>query len=348
MSNTPTLIPTNHATALGTIQCMFEQVEQGMFPKDEEGALKSVATHFAHHMQETGCTKHHKLDNELFKASTGERGLVECTDHNSHLHRPLWLEPKHGWVVAKVATLSPFGEDAVCTTYYAYSSPNKPARNVAVPNHWGYSGSHMGISNLVVVTTSRHENCCIGIYLGCKNPICCMIGDYRMTKPIYVMEPYGGSGPCKAAVAYKTGFRLYTTLPEEKLRCVHTYSFETQSIVSRRAKLDFDTEYCGSSPGAVLDTDCPGPEATRDYEALLKGLQALTSNKETKKWSNGGLAATLALHTRLRSKLLWWREKTERSRAADPVRKCAACAIEAVKSQLALGIAAGPKRQRIA
>ena len=49
-----------------------------------------------------------------------------------------------------------------------------------------------------------------------------------------------------------------------------------------------------------------------------------------------------------RAFLLKSAELAERRRAGDPVRKCAACAVEAVKSQLALGIE-GPdaKRQRV-
>ncbi|MGB1591353.1 MAG: hypothetical protein ACPIOQ_01265, partial [Promethearchaeia archaeon] len=65
-----------------------------------------------------------------------------------------------------------------------------------------------------------------------------------------------------------------------------------------------------------------------------------------------GEALTQQLQRRLvrvaRTFLLKSAELAERRRAGDPVRKCAACAVEAVKSQLALGIE-GPdaKRQRV-
>ena len=65
-----------------------------------------------------------------------------------------------------------------------------------------------------------------------------------------------------------------------------------------------------------------------------------------------GEALTQQLRRRLvrvaRAFLLKSAELAERRRAGDPVRKCAACAVEAVKSQLALGIE-GPdaKRQRV-
>jgi aminoglycoside phosphotransferase family enzyme len=65
-----------------------------------------------------------------------------------------------------------------------------------------------------------------------------------------------------------------------------------------------------------------------------------------------GDALTQQLRRRLvrvaRTFLLKSAELAERRRAADPVRKCAACAVEAVKSQLALGIERGDaKRQRV-
>ena len=45
--------------------------------------------------------------------------------------------------------------------------------------------------------------------------------------------------------------------------------------------------------------------------------------------------------------LLTLGEKAEQRRAADPVRKCAACAVQAAKGQLALGIEKpDAKRQR--
>ena len=62
------------------------------------------------------------------------------------------------------------------------------------------------------------------------------------------------------------------------------------------------------------------------------------------------ISALLAERTRRRfvrvasNFLLAKAQAAEERRAADPVRKCAACAVEAVKSQLALGIEPATKR----
>lgn len=65
------------------------------------------------------------------------------------------------------------------------------------------------------------------------------------------------------------------------------------------------------------------------------------------------LSAQLSLQRRsrfvriARTLLLARAQAREEARARDPVKKCAACAIEAVKSQLALGIETASKRQRV-
>ena len=73
----------------------------------------------------------------------------------------------------------------------------------------------------------------------------------------------------------------------------------------------------------------------------------------TSQWTRKSLHINYALTEAMRSRifriaykfLLIMGEKAELRRAADPVRKCAACAVQAVKSQLALGIE-GPSRSK--
>lgn len=82
----------------------------------------------------------------------------------------------------------------------------------------------------------------------------------------------------------------------------------------------------------------------------IENLVTLTS-EWTRKSAHIGHALTEAMRSRIfriaYKFLLTMGEKAEQRRAADPVKKCAACAVQAAKSQLALGIE-GPnaKRQR--
>jgi hypothetical protein len=110
--------------------------------------------------------------------------------------------------------------------------------------------------------------------------------------------------------------------------------------------------YYNPADDAVFEHN-EGTNATRNRLARLAfDLRAITKHAHAARWTELRHLSTLLSRQRrsrflriARTLLINRAQEREEARARDPVRKCAACAIEAVKSQLALGL--GHKRQRV-
>jgi hypothetical protein len=114
--------------------------------------------------------------------------------------------------------------------------------------------------------------------------------------------------------------------------------------------------YYDPAHDAVLNHN-EGANATRNrLENLARAIRTITKNAggpvRSGTWIELPLLSAQLSHQRrsrfvriARTLLIHRAQAREEARARDPVRKCAACAIEAVKSQLALGL--GHKRQRV-
>lgn len=83
----------------------------------------------------------------------------------------------------------------------------------------------------------------------------------------------------------------------------------------------------------------------RDPMRRVENTRADKRKARVDEWLTGQLQRRLVRI--VRNFLLARAQAAEERRAADPVRKCAACAVEAVKSQLALGIEPALKRVRV-
>lgn len=99
----------------------------------------------------------------------------------------------------------------------------------------------------------------------------------------------------------------------------------------------------------------PPPEGLRDVMTMTQSMHFLAEFRRYEPAASKTTAISALLEGRARRRLvrvasnflLAKAQAAEERRAADPVRKCAACAVEAAKSQLVLGIEPATKRVRV-
>jgi len=118
------------------------------------------------------------------------------------------------------------------------------------------------------------------------------------------------------------------------------------SLINRFSKLVI-------TPGTSA---APPPEGLKDVMTMTQSMYFLAEFRRYERYSGASASKTTAISALLAERtrrrlvrvashfLLAKAQAAEERRAADPVRKCAACAVEAAKSQLALGIEPATKR----
>ena len=168
------------------------------------------------------------------------------------------------------------------------------------------------------------------------------------------LDDFLSAKPRKAAVAHAGGFDLFVYLPDRYVKYVECHDLETTTIICQREvykkKPADNVGWDSTTPKAAIlpfVADAIYPTDTGElYQDLMPGVLRLASAEGTVQWPEATDATTAALHARLKRKVLMWRQFVVEKRATHPVKRLVDCAIESVKSQLALGLE--PERQRIA
>tara|TARA_B100000767_G_scaffold215002_1_gene202478 strand:+ start:337 stop:1347 length:1011 start_codon:yes stop_codon:yes gene_type:complete len=332
-------------TTLSTIEHLFQH--QNEFPTDPTKLLQAIAWLWSQRMSDAGHSQWLDLHQQMHMACAGVRGLLEYNLHSTSVHRPSGMQPPdYGWYLAWVVhTSSPSGGPAG-KFMYRYKSPSGNTNCVQWSTFKDREGEeHTRIASFHIngVRIYWYQYSSVGVFFlptDWRNP------EHRQFL-LEVVRP-------QAAVFR---YALYSSLTNTT--CVTT-TYTNSLAVS------WDAATCAPWVAQPLESrGLPRPLDLVDYEdgstahisifglpTLYRFLSAtlLINRKGPVDYNHISLLLTKQLRDRLwhvGSTLLFNRvQRKQELIAADPVKKCAACAVEAVKSQLALGIEA--KRQRLA
>jgi len=332
---------------LSALAHLFDHEED--LPDDPVARLRHVGWVFAEKWYECGDSGGHTLQNELTIVCNGDRSRLDWCPTSFTFRRhpgPPPGSPTRGWFLDVAIHVDDSRKN--CKFTYIYYSPvtnKKHSIDLTVRLHF----SEFACFVLKGQTFYWHSH----------------DGDNT------IMSDHGGHYGvvhCVAIRAAAVTYARYDPAPDARVALVHrifTTSHESWVSVKRFGEDPsihhvpnisnwalHNQLYYDPAHDAVLNHN-EGANATRNrLEKLAWNLRAITKRAHAARWTELPLlSARLSRQRRsrfvriARTLLIHRAQEREEARARDPVRKCAACAIEAVKSQLALGIEPAPKRQ---
>jgi len=326
---------------LSALAHLFDHEED--LPDDTVAKLRRVGWVFAEKWYESGDSGAHTLESELFQACSGDRGRLDwCTTSHSFRHTgPPPGSPTRGWFLDRAVHVDDSRKN--CKFTYMYYSPVTNEKHsidltvriglhefacFALKGQSFYWHSHDGYNTIVA------DNDCVH---------CVAIRAAAMT--------YARYDPAPAATSLI--HRLFTTSHES---WVSIKRFGEDPRIQHKPHINHwmlrNQLYYNPADDAVFEHN-EGTNATRNRLAKLAfDLRAITKHAHAARWIELPLLSKRLSRQRrsrfvriARTLLIHRAQAREERIASDPVKKCAACAIEAVKSQLALGIEPAPKRQ---
>lgn len=329
---------------LSALAHLFDHEED--LPADPVARLRHVGWVFAQKWYESGESGGCTFGNELTAVCNGDRGRLDwCPTSFAFRHPCPGRSPARGWFLDMVVHVDNIRKN--CKFAYMYYSPVTNKKHgidftIRLEHHEFacfvledqnfYWHSHDGYSTIV----SDH-----GGHYGVFH--CVAIRAATMTYARYDPAP---AGTCLA-------HRLFTTSHESWVSVKRFGVDPTFQHVPDVGNWAIHNQlFCDPAHDPVLEHN-EGTNATRNRLAKLAwNLRAITKHAHAARWTElPHLSAQLSHQRRsrfvriARTLLIHRAQQCEEARARDPIRKCAACAIEAVKSQLALGL--GHKRQRV-
>lgn len=332
---------------LSALAHLFDHEED--LPADPVARLRHIGWVFAEKWYESGDSGGRTLENELTAVCNGDRGRLDwCPTSFAFRHPCPGRSPARGWFLDMVVHVDNSRKN--CKFAYIYHSPVTNKKHgidftIRLQHHEFacfvlkdqnfYWHSHDGYSTIV----SDH-----GGHYGVVH--CVAIRAATVTYARYDPAP---AGTCLV-------HRLFTTSHES---CVSIKRFgedirfqQSQLMPTIRNWAIHNQLYYDPAHDAVLNHN-EGSNATLNRLTLMAyNLRVITKHARAATWVELPLlSAQLSRQRRSRfvriahTLLVHRAQEREEARARDPIKKCAACAIEAVKSQLALGL--GHKRQRV-
>jgi hypothetical protein len=335
---------------LSALAHLFDHQEE--LPDDPVARLKRIGWVFAEKWYEHGQSGMHSLDDELRDVCNGDRGRLEWCPTSFALQHPCpGRSPACGWFLGVVIHVDSAAHRRNAKFRYEYHSPitHKEHRldlSIRLQRHefahftlkgqnyfWHFHRSYSAITWHDGSVTDRME--------------ALHIVTFRAAAVTYVRYDVRS--------ATSITHRLFTTSHES---CVSIRRFRDPRVDSVPlfghwsfySQVHYNPEH-----DTVLNHNGGASTTRRRLEQLALDVRAVTCNDTRVPWKELPLLSERLSRQRrsrfvriARTLLLARAQVREEARARDPVKKCAACAIEAVKSQLALGIESiTSKRQRV-
>ena len=325
-------------------------------PKNPTMALKHIGQVFADHMYWSGSSSPSFLANDLVRACNDmERNRLSFDfAHNVSLRDRLTQKDLDGWVLQQVAYLDNKRQPAPSSqVQYVYRSPVTRKRHpVWVTSCAGYESARLVINNHTFYWLHHEDFSAIineagtpSVHQDTRNQLKVVEAvQLRAANVTYVCYDV----PKARGIIHQ----MYTTnlLNLFFIRQFAWHPDQTRSWPFERVQVWYCWQlHFGAAGDDILASPMHLGDMLHDLKRILEvqanGDSVITGLKMT------GSAVTAKVRSRMvriARKLLIVRAQAREERiAADPVKKCAACAIQAVKSQLALGIDPAPKRQRV-
>ena len=362
-------------------ECILTDVLEQLWEREHElpthptDLLKRIAWKIAQRMHDAAVSSCDDLHAELSAKCGDDRGEVGLNTFTLQLHRCRPC-PSHGWCLGRVHHLEVNNDTASAKYEYIYSC-TEPYGQARHHLRLTQRGRHYEIARFAVkqhvfyyfssaTVTALIKECDWSLRVDPHT------GHKLSTSPHHIVEMVS---PKSAAVTYVRYDRtlmksiIETTYTNSMTRTwsVRTFGDVTNATMMHRMNAPFSPS-CSTTPLARL-LDYNERTMLDEYgdpwlrlESIDAQLLKLVRPVQETSWRNVTLFPHLtAMLTRqlkgrmlrIATKLLLvkaqWKEE---ERAADPVKKCAACAIEAVKGRLGLGMVeddddVASKRQRV-
>ncbi len=331
---------------LRVLERFFETEDE--LPKHPTQVLKRLGWALAQHMYDSATSRSEPLHRQLMWACPGARGHVTWSAHSSTMSR-VAPPPKEGWCLNRVAHFESaetndndfvaVGSRNTAKLQFLYTTKDKRRFAIDV--------AHYGLVSHEYVQFALNDE----VYCWLQFPEACIVcRAWDKFGPTEMLEAVSARSACVTHIQYDLVSR----------HCFGNTTFTTSADVSVWAK------YNQSFPNAwtieeVMDHRNLHEMQVSHLERLEQRMKALTTppqEHERGAFAAGNVKvlphASALLTKQLRSrlyrvakKLLYTKLQEAQERfAADPVRRCAACAVEAAKDQIVLGLEA-PKRPRL-
>ncbi len=348
---------------LSALSRIFDREEE--MPTEPTACLRRVGWIVANSFKRDGAMPSgHSLAEELCSATSGERSELVWNPYTTSIVNKPNPAIKHGWVLKEVADTCRSTLNRSAKLRYEYTSP------VTGKNHWLKLASRGGGSHEFAAFAVRAN--LIHWYQNeefCTFAHTCLRGALEDRD----LELLGHSmdlelvAVCADYVTYtrynmkKNDCIVHRTYTTDHLETVSIFHFDGAGATGRVPHfcpftLDNHVNY-NSRNEAVMWHKSNDQAVHIRLERLGQDLRAVTSYLGDRPGWMGEMDAgnpvvvplrylsqrlTMRRRARLvrvaRTLLVARAQEAEERRAADPVKKCAACAVEAVKGQLALGI----------
>lgn len=331
---------------LSALAHLFDHEED--LPDDPVARLRHVGWVFAEKWYECGDSGGHTLQNELTIVCNGDRGRLEwCPTSFAFRHPCPGRSPACGWFLGMAIHVDNSRKN--CKFGYEYHSPvtHKKHRldlSIRLERHefahftlndqnyfWHFHDGHSAITWHDGSVTDRME--------------ALHIVTFRAAAVTYVRYDVRS--------ATSITHRLFTTSHESCVSIKRFRDLRVDSVPQFGHWSFYNQVYYNPEHDAVLNRNEGASTTRRQLEYLALDVRAVTCNDTRVPWKELPLLSERLSRQRrsrfvriARTLLLARAQAREERIASDPVKKCAACAIEAAKSQLALGIGSiTPKRQ---
>jgi|SaaInlV_125m_DNA_1040241.scaffolds.fasta_scaffold17809_3 hypothetical protein len=343
-------------STLRALENLFDREHE--LPAHATQVLKSIGWAFAQHMHDSGSSSTQNLRKQLLSACAGARGHVNWSDTCLDLVKRVTALPNEGWCLKRInGIVQDDGRDD-SKLEFVYANKFKAKTHHSV--HAAFR-SHL---NMDIVSFTLNGN---QYYWFCGYNFCIVCRDWQDG----VLE----------VVLSRSASVTYSCYAQQTNTCVAQTTFTTSLDTQLWMKRFWSSSETDEARQGVRGRYCPfksiwmprmetvvdfnmntglddHPQPYTRLRQLKVGLEAITESKhlcaimarrDTTHFPNLSGLLTKQLHARfarMASKLLYAKLQEAQERlASDPVKKCAACAVESVKSQLVLGIGA-PKRKR--
>lgn len=346
---------------------------EGDLPDDPVARLQHVGWVFAEKWYEHGDSGGHTLDVELQHMCDhgGRNKVVWCRERFS-LRRPYSASPLRGWFLDMVVHVDSHAGRRNGKFAYKYHSPvddkehgidlairlerhelacfvlkgqnfywhSNGGHNTIVSDHGGHYGVvHCVAIRAAVVTYARYDPTATATATAPRRR-----DDARLAG-----ASASASGTCLV-------HRLFTTSHES---CVSIKHFGVVGVEPHRAHVPnvdnwglHNLVYYDPAHEAVLNHNEGAHATLTRLESLAWDLRLITKQQRARTWIELPLLSERLSNQRrsrfvriARTLLIARAQAREERVASDPIKRCAACAVEAVKSQLALGMPSAAKRQ---
>jgi len=347
------------------LEQLWNHEDEEHLPGDPTGLLKCIGWRLAQRMNDVAVSSSTDMHKELSAKTRGERGQVELDAYSLQVCRTKDF-PTSGWCLSRVNHME--ANRYTCTGKYEYAYAGKRGGKefssvVELSQRGGmYTYASFVIKNVTFYYYSSRNVTAVFLDRDWSLHVSSQVR--RMPRnDHYLIESVSWKAAAVTYVCYDR--RILKSLIETTFTNSMTRSYavkrypRTSTQADHRAAAPFFGQTYASLYKLLHYNERTQLDTTQDPWNVMNKIDAQVAriaqprivNSNQVKETLGCLseARTLQLRRRMFAKayklLLVKAQWKEEARAQDPIKRCAACAVQAAKDQLVLGLEPGAKRQ---